>query len=132
MFNGAMVDVGSMMTKLDKSDKAREEIEQKLIVLDAKMDEDTKAMGSMEQANKALSKELEEVKGMLGQTQENLKTTEELKTTYHHQIDKCASSLTSAVKELLATLGKDQQVEGSPEAGSRDQTTSAQTNGGDN
>lgn len=89
-------------------------------------------MGSMEQANKALSKELEEVKGMLGQTQENLKTTEELKTTYHQQIDKCASSLTSAVKELLATLGKDQQAEGSPEAGSRDQTTSAQTNGGDN
>ncbi|CAL8298721.1 unnamed protein product [Merluccius merluccius] len=127
VFNGAMVDVGSMMTKLDKSEKAREEIEQKLIVLDAKMDEDTKAMGSMEQANKALNKELEEVKGTLGQTQETLKTTEELKTTYHHQMNKCASSLTAAVKELLSTLGK-----GSPEEGSRDQTTSAQTNGGDN
>ena len=37
VFNGAMVDVGSMMTKLDKSEKAREEIEQKLIMLDAKM-----------------------------------------------------------------------------------------------
>ena len=63
-------------------------------------------MGSMEQANKALSKELEEVKGTLGLTQETLKTTEELKTTYHRQINTCAGSLTSAVKELLATLGK--------------------------
>ena len=32
------------------------------------LDEDTKAMGSMELANKALSKELEEVKGTLGLT----------------------------------------------------------------
>ena len=44
VFNGAMVDVGSMMTKLDKSEKAREEIEQKLIVLDAKMGEKLNAV----------------------------------------------------------------------------------------
>jgi hypothetical protein len=32
-----MVDVGSIMQKLDKSEKAREEIEQKLMVQDSKM-----------------------------------------------------------------------------------------------
>lgn len=37
VFNGAMVDVGSMMQKLEKSEKAREEIEKKLMVQDAKM-----------------------------------------------------------------------------------------------
>ena len=37
VYNGAMVDIGSMMQKLDKSEKAREEIEQKLIVQDAKI-----------------------------------------------------------------------------------------------
>jgi hypothetical protein len=37
VYNGAMVDVGSMMQKLDKSEKAREEIEQKLMVQDSKM-----------------------------------------------------------------------------------------------
>lgn len=37
VYNGAMVDVGSMMQKLEKSEKAREEIEQKLITQDAKM-----------------------------------------------------------------------------------------------
>lgn len=31
------MDVGSMMQKLDRSEKAREEIEQKLMVQDAKM-----------------------------------------------------------------------------------------------
>lgn len=37
VYNGAMVDIGSMMQKLEKSEKAREEIEQKLMVQDAKM-----------------------------------------------------------------------------------------------
>lgn len=37
VYNGAMVDVGSMLQKLDKSEKAREEIEQKLMQQDTKM-----------------------------------------------------------------------------------------------
>lgn len=37
VYNGAMVDVASMMQKLEKSEKAREEIEQRLMAQDAKM-----------------------------------------------------------------------------------------------
>lgn len=37
VYNGAMLDVASMMQKLEKSEKAREEIEQRLMVQDAKM-----------------------------------------------------------------------------------------------
>lgn len=37
VYNGAMVDVGSMMQKLEKSEKSREEIEQKLMQQDIKM-----------------------------------------------------------------------------------------------
>lgn len=37
VYNGAMVDVGSIMQKLEKSEKAREEIEQKLMMQDVKM-----------------------------------------------------------------------------------------------
>lgn len=37
VYNGAMVDIASMMQKLEKSEKAREEIEQKLMVQDAKI-----------------------------------------------------------------------------------------------
>lgn len=37
VYNGAMVDVGSMLQKLDKSEKAREQIEQKLMQQDTKM-----------------------------------------------------------------------------------------------
>lgn len=36
VYNGAMVDIGSMMQKLEKSEKTREEIEQKLMVQGAK------------------------------------------------------------------------------------------------
>lgn len=37
VYNGAMVDIASMMQKLEKSEKAREEIEQRLMAQDAKM-----------------------------------------------------------------------------------------------
>lgn len=37
VYNGAMVDVASMMQKLEKSEKSREEIEQKLMEQDVKM-----------------------------------------------------------------------------------------------
>lgn len=37
VYNGAMVDIASMMQKLEKSERTREEIEQKLMVQDAKL-----------------------------------------------------------------------------------------------
>lgn len=65
-----------------------------------------KVKTQLEQTNKALSKELEEVKNTLSQTKETLKATEEQKTVYHSHINKTSSTLLSTVKELLAVLKK--------------------------
>lgn len=130
VYNGAMVDVGSMMQKLEKSEKAREEIEQKLIVQDAKIDEDVKVKAQLEQANKALSKELEELKNLLSQTEETLKTTEERKTTYHDQLVKTSNTLMSTVKSLLAVMKKDKEGDESDEVAG-DLNRTSQTNGAD-
>lgn len=111
VYNGAMVDISSIMQKLEKSEKAREEIEEKLFVQDAKMEEDVKVKTQLEQTNKALSKELEEVKNTLSQTKETLKATEEQKTVYHSHINKTSSTLLSTVKELLAVLKKEPELE---------------------
>lgn len=111
VYNGAMVDVGSMMQKLERSEKAREEIEQKLFVQDNKMEEDVKAMAKLEEANSALSKELEEVKEALRSTEETLKSTEETKTEFHSHISKTSSTLLATVKELLTVLKKDSDLE---------------------
>lgn len=131
VYNGAMVDVGSMMQKLEKSEKAREEIEQKLMVQDAKMDEDAKVKAQVEQANKTLIRELEEVKGTLSQTEQTLKAADEQKTIYHNQINKTSNTLTSSVKELLAVLKKDQEVDESGDEVTDDRTRTSQTNGAD-
>lgn len=42
VYNGAMVDVGSLLQKLEKSEKVRAEVEQKLQLLEEKTDEDGK------------------------------------------------------------------------------------------
>nr|XP_057920444.1 cell division cycle and apoptosis regulator protein 1 [Doryrhamphus excisus]XP_057920445.1 cell division cycle and apoptosis regulator protein 1 [Doryrhamphus excisus] len=107
VYNGAMVDIGSMMQKLEKSEKAREEIEQKLMVQDAKMDEDAKVKAQLEQDNKSLSKELEEVKSTLKQTEKTLKDAEEQKSIYREQFSKTCKTLTDTVQRLTAVMGKD-------------------------
>lgn len=131
VYNGAMVDIGSMMQKLEKSEKAREEIEQKLMVQDAKMDEDAKAKAQLEQANKALSRELEEVKSTLSQTEQTLKTVEEQKTIYHEQIIKTSNTLMASVKGLLAVLKKDEDTDEAVDEVAGDHILTSQTNGAD-
>lgn len=131
VYNGAMVDIGSMMQKLEKSEKAREEIEQKLMLQDAKMDEDAKVKGQLEQANKSLSRELEEVKSTLSQTEQTLKAAEEQKTIYHEQMSRSATSLMSTVKGLMAVLKKDQEVDESGDEVTGDHIQTSQTNGAD-
>lgn len=131
VYNGAMVDVGSMMQKLEKSEKAREEIEQKLMVQDAKMDEDAKVKAQVEQANKCLSRELEEVKSTLSQTEQTLKAVEEQKTVYHEQLSKLTGSLMSTVKGLLVVLKKDQDGDESGGEVTSDAILASQTNGAD-
>ncbi|MEQ2278866.1 Cell division cycle and apoptosis regulator protein 1 [Ameca splendens] len=130
VYNGAMVDVGSMMQKLEKSEKAREEIEQKLITQDAKMEEDAKVAGHLEQANKALTKELEEVTSTLSQTEETLRAVKQQKTIYYDLMSTSANSLMTTVNGLLDVLKKD-QIGGSGLNAAGNQIQTSQTNGAD-
>ncbi|XP_023678342.1 cell division cycle and apoptosis regulator protein 1 [Paramormyrops kingsleyae] len=107
VYNGAMVDVGSVLQKLDKSERAREEIEQKLMLQDTKMEEDAKVTSQLESANGNLLREVEELKSSLGQTQRTLATTEETQSCLQDQLQKTVCSLTTVMKELQGVLRKD-------------------------
>lgn len=69
-------------------------------------DEDAKVKAQLEQSNKALSRELEEVKSTLSLTEQTLKNAEEQKTIYHDHMSKTSSTLMSTAKGLLAVLKK--------------------------
>lgn len=69
-------------------------------------EEDAKVKTQLEQANKALSQELEEVKSTLSDTEQTLKSTEEQKTIYHDQLFKSSNTLMATVKGMLAVLKK--------------------------
>lgn len=72
----------------------------------SRSEEDAKAKAQLEQANRALNRELEEVKSTLSQTEQTLKTTEEQKTIYHDHVFKTSNTLMATVKGLLAVLKK--------------------------
>lgn len=123
VYNGAMVDVGSMLQKLDKCEKAREEIEQKLMQQDTKIDEDTRHISEVESTNCSLQKELEQVKSSLKETEKNLKVCEQQKSSYQEKLRKTLLSLSTVMKDLQSGLPDEDLSEG------RDQKS--HTNGSD-
>ncbi|KAK2896512.1 hypothetical protein QQF64_005989 [Cirrhinus molitorella] len=104
VYKGAMVDVGSMMQKLEKSEKTREEIEQKLMQQDIKMEDDSKHIAELEATNRSLQRELEEVKNNLRETENNLRASDQQKGSYEQQLHSTVSSLDTIMKELQGVL----------------------------
>ncbi|XP_032651128.1 cell division cycle and apoptosis regulator protein 1 isoform X2 [Chelonoidis abingdonii] len=107
VYNGAMVDVGSLLQKLEKSERVRAEIEQKLQLLEEKTDEDEKTILHLENSNKSLSGELKEVKKDLNQLQENLKTSEDTNLQFEGQLNKTIKNLATVMDEIHSVLKKD-------------------------
>ncbi|KAB0391249.1 hypothetical protein E2I00_019521, partial [Balaenoptera physalus] len=107
VYNGAMVDVGSLLQKLEKSEKVRAEVEQKLQLLEEKTDEDEKTILNLENSNKTLSGELREVKKDLSQLQENLKISENMNLQFENQLNKTIRNLSTVMDEIHTVLKKD-------------------------
>ncbi|XP_013918791.1 PREDICTED: cell division cycle and apoptosis regulator protein 1 isoform X1 [Thamnophis sirtalis] len=107
VYNGAMVDVGSLLHKLEKSEKARAEMEQKLQSLEEKTDEDEKTILSLENLNKSLSAEIKEVKKELSQLQDNLKLSEDTNLQFEGQLTKTIKGLATVMDEIHMVLKKD-------------------------
>ncbi|XP_052020597.1 cell division cycle and apoptosis regulator protein 1 isoform X2 [Apodemus sylvaticus] len=107
VYNGAMVDVGSLLQKLEKSEKVRAEVEQKLQLLEERTDEDGKTILNLENSNKSLSGELREVKKDLGQLQENLKVSENMNLQFENQLNKTLRNLSTVMDDIHTVLKKD-------------------------
>ncbi|XP_061084037.1 cell division cycle and apoptosis regulator protein 1 isoform X1 [Conger conger] len=107
VFNGAMLDVSSMMQKLEKSERGREDVEQKLMTQDTKIDEDAKHILHLETTNRSLVCELDELKTKLAQTEGSLTATEETKSLFEDQLNKTVSDLNGVIKELQGVLQKE-------------------------
>ncbi|KAJ8248542.1 hypothetical protein GJAV_G00243120 [Gymnothorax javanicus] len=121
VYNGAMVDISSMMQKLEKSEKTREDLELKLMTQDSKMDEDAKHILDLETTNRNLMRDLEDVKSRLSQTEGTLTATEQTKSSYGEQLHKTVADLTGVIQELQSVLQK--------EVPSEDDGQNSQTNG---
>ncbi|KAM4670119.1 cell division cycle and apoptosis regulator protein 1 isoform 7-T11 [Amazona ochrocephala] len=107
VYNGAMVDVGSLLQKLEKSERVRAEIEQKLQLLEEKTGEDEKTILQLENSNRSLSTELKEVKKDLGHLQENLKISDDKNLQFEGQLNKTIKNLATVMDEIQSVLKKD-------------------------
>ncbi|CAH2322013.1 cell division cycle and apoptosis regulator 1 isoform X1 [Pelobates cultripes] len=106
VYNGAMVDIGSLLQKLEKSEKARTELEQRLQSLESKTEEDEKTISQLEVSNKNLSGELKEAKNSALNLQACLKTAEDTKSQYEDQLNKTIKNLSTAMEEIQGVLNR--------------------------
>nr|XP_033796665.1 cell division cycle and apoptosis regulator protein 1 isoform X3 [Geotrypetes seraphini] len=107
MYHGSVVDVGSLLTKLEKSEKARADIEQRLIALEAKADEGEKTIAHLENLNKTVTGELKEAKKDLSCLQARLQASKMKNVCFEEQLNKSMKNLSAAMKEIQDALKKD-------------------------
>ncbi|XP_018427511.1 PREDICTED: cell division cycle and apoptosis regulator protein 1 [Nanorana parkeri] len=106
VYNGAMVDVGSLLQKLEKSEKGRAELEQRLQALQSKTEVDEKTISQLEASNKSLSGELKEAKSDLHHLRENLKSLEDTNCQYEDQLTKTIRELSSTMEGIQTVLSR--------------------------
>ncbi|GCC33932.1 hypothetical protein chiPu_0012403 [Chiloscyllium punctatum] len=104
VYNGAMVDVGSLLQKLQKSEKTRAEMELKVQSLEGKIEDKTKLISNLETSNKCLSMDLKESKKLLTRAEENLKACEETKLRLEQQLTNTSKKLSSVMEEIQNVL----------------------------
>uniref|UniRef100_UPI00398E5C7D cell division cycle and apoptosis regulator protein 1 n=1 Tax=Pristiophorus japonicus TaxID=55135 RepID=UPI00398E5C7D len=104
VYNGAMVDVGSLLQKLQKSEKSRAEVELRVQALEARMEERTKEVSTLETASKSLSLEVKESKRYLTRAEGNLKVCEEAKQRFQQLLIHTNKNLSSITEEIHSVL----------------------------
>ncbi|KAM8923876.1 cell division cycle and apoptosis regulator protein 1 [Pelodytes ibericus] len=106
VYNGGMVDVGSLLQKLEKSEKARTELEQRLQSLETKAEEDEKTISLLEVSNKSLSGDLKDAKNNINNFRASLKAADETNSQYEHQLHKTIKNLSTAMEEIQGVLNR--------------------------
>uniref|UniRef100_A0A6I8QEF9 Cell division cycle and apoptosis regulator protein 1 n=1 Tax=Xenopus tropicalis TaxID=8364 RepID=A0A6I8QEF9_XENTR len=106
VYKGAMVDIGSLLQKLEKSEKTRTELEHRLQTLESKTEEDEKTISQLEASNKNLSEELKQTKDDLGHLKDSLKAAEDKSSLYEDQLTNTIKNLSAAMEEIQVVLNK--------------------------
>ncbi|KAM4704422.1 cell division cycle and apoptosis regulator protein 1 [Rhinophrynus dorsalis] len=106
VYNGAMVDIGSLLQKLEKTEKGRTELEQRLQALESKTEEDEKTISQLEASNRSLSGELKEAKNDLSHLRDSLKATEDTNSQYEDQLNRTMKNLSTAMEEIQSVLNR--------------------------
>nr|XP_032825106.1 cell division cycle and apoptosis regulator protein 1 isoform X3 [Petromyzon marinus] len=99
-YQGALVDVGSLLQKLERSERARDDLECQYQALQLKMEELNASMSATGDTNLALSLELKETNGRLSGVEDKLRSLEQR----HSAFTKLLQSTSFGLSNLLAGI----------------------------
>uniref|UniRef100_UPI00358FABF8 cell division cycle and apoptosis regulator protein 1 isoform X2 n=1 Tax=Myxine glutinosa TaxID=7769 RepID=UPI00358FABF8 len=103
-YNGALVDVGSLLERLCSSEHGRSQLEIQLHQLQQEMDKVSSNASKKAEDNRSLLRELEEMRGRHAQTELSLQAAGEQRDNFSAVLYRTASSLTSLTHTIQSSF----------------------------
>ncbi|CAH1794191.1 unnamed protein product [Owenia fusiformis] len=104
MYNGSLLDIGSVMTRLEKSENSRKAVEAKMKDTQTEIDDLKSSFSSSEQNSQKVALELQELKKKLRDQRKATDAAESNSKKYHGVLNRSLDNLTSLLKEVRSTL----------------------------
>eukprot|EP00058_Branchiostoma_floridae_P016429 XP_002601917.1 hypothetical protein BRAFLDRAFT_124590 [Branchiostoma floridae] len=116
LYRGATIDIANLLSRLERSERDRVAVEEKVRDQQADLDVLRAMTSSSEETTKTLASELKEVKKKLSDTSKTLQDVEKTCGAYRQCLDKTRANLEDTVGSIKVTLPKPTSAEVKKEA----------------
>ncbi|XP_078421497.1 cell division cycle and apoptosis regulator protein 1-like isoform X1 [Cetorhinus maximus] len=109
-YNGNMVNVGNLIQKLERDERNRAEMENKLQSMESQLAETLGKLSSNDSMNKSLSSGMQEMQKQVSELEDRVKAAEKLKIFYELRLQDNTRNLNSMIEEIQRIIKKNNAV----------------------
>ncbi|XP_048378847.1 cell division cycle and apoptosis regulator protein 1-like isoform X2 [Stegostoma tigrinum] len=108
--NGNMVNVGNLIQKLERDERNRAEMENKLQSMESQLAETLGKLSSNDSVNKSLSSGMQEMQKQVSELEDRVKAAEKLKAFYELRLQDNTRNLNSMIEDIQRIIKKNNAV----------------------
>eukprot|EP00061_Rhincodon_typus_P017731 g46565.t1 len=105
-YNGNMVNVGNLIQKLERDERNRAEMENKLQSVESQLAETLGKLSSNDSVNKSLSSGMQEMQKQVSELEDRVKAAEKLKVFYELRLQDNTRNLNSMIEDIQRIIKK--------------------------
>ncbi|XP_060712580.1 cell division cycle and apoptosis regulator protein 1-like isoform X2 [Hemiscyllium ocellatum] len=109
-YNGNMVNVGNLIQKLERDERNRADMENKLQSMETQLAETLGKLSSNDSVNKSLSSGMQEMQKQVSELEDRVKAAEKLKVFYELRLQDNTRNLNSMIEDIQRIIKKNNAV----------------------